>query len=277
MMEFGFLFWVFLVGIVVASLQDLKRREVDNWLNLFLIVISFSFILYSGFFGGDLDLIFRACFLLVVMYVLAYLFYFGRIFAGGDAKLLFAMAMFFVGSSFYLSLLNVGIFLLLLMLSGSVYGLVYSFVLYLRDFRGVNEKMREEFGFWWVKYVFIVGMVIFLAGFFNWTLFVLGLVIFVFPFLYVFARGLEGTCMVKVVSGKDLTEGDWLESSVKVGKKTVRSSWEGLSKKDVILLRGQKEVKIKEGLPFVPAFLIAFLLYVFFKDWIINVFLGFPY
>ena len=34
MMEFGFLFWVFLIGIGIASFQDLKRREVDNWLNV---------------------------------------------------------------------------------------------------------------------------------------------------------------------------------------------------------------------------------------------------
>ena len=46
-MVFGFLFWLFLIGIVVASLQDLKRREVDNWLNLFLLVASFVFVFYN--------------------------------------------------------------------------------------------------------------------------------------------------------------------------------------------------------------------------------------
>jgi len=54
------------------------------------------------------------------------LFYYGRVFAGGDAKLLIAMTAFFVGVSFYESMINIGVFVLFLMISGSVYGLGYS-------------------------------------------------------------------------------------------------------------------------------------------------------
>ncbi|MBU3924088.1 MAG: hypothetical protein KJ592_04170, partial [Nanoarchaeota archaeon] len=53
----GFLFWLFFVGIVVAGLQDLKRREVDNWLNLFLLVASFVFVFYRAIFEGDAGLV----------------------------------------------------------------------------------------------------------------------------------------------------------------------------------------------------------------------------
>ena len=61
-MMFGFLFWLFLIGIVVASLQDLKRREVDNWLNVFLLVASFVFVFYVAIFNRDVTIIFRAGF-----------------------------------------------------------------------------------------------------------------------------------------------------------------------------------------------------------------------
>ena len=47
-MEFGFLFWLFFVGIIIACTQDLKRREVDNWLNLFLLMTSLVFVFYGG-------------------------------------------------------------------------------------------------------------------------------------------------------------------------------------------------------------------------------------
>ena len=54
---FNFLFWLFLAGIIVACLQDLKRREVDDWLNLFLIITSISFIFFRAYFEKNPSLI----------------------------------------------------------------------------------------------------------------------------------------------------------------------------------------------------------------------------
>ena len=151
-MEFGFLFWLFLVGIIIASMQDLKRREVDNWLNLFLLVSSFVFVFYGAILTGNSDVIFHAGFLLVVMFVIMNLFYYGRVFAGGDAKLLFAMTAFFLGMTFWGSMINVGVFLLFLMVSGSVYGLAYSGVLWFQNRKKANKEMRKlmrgKFGLW---------------------------------------------------------------------------------------------------------------------------------
>ena len=79
--------------------------------------------------------------------------------------------------------------------------------------------------------------------------------------------------MVRVVSGEDLREGDWLNKDIKVKGKIIRADWDGLSLKDIELLKNKKKVEIKEGLPFVPAFLIAFLLYVFAKNWFIGFFI----
>ena len=88
-MMLGFLFWLFFVGIVVASLQDLKRREVDNWLNLFLLVAGFVFIFYRAIFEKDVSLVFQAGFALVIMFGFMNLFYYGRVFGGGDGNFLF--------------------------------------------------------------------------------------------------------------------------------------------------------------------------------------------
>ena len=86
MIELGFLFWLFFIGIVLASLQDLKRREVDNWLNLFLLVVSFSFVFFKAIFERDSSIVFQAGFALVVLFAIMNVFYYGRVFAGGDAK-----------------------------------------------------------------------------------------------------------------------------------------------------------------------------------------------
>lgn len=268
-MELGFLFLVFLVGIIVACFQDLKRREVDNWLNLFLLVVSFSFIFYRAIFEGNGLLVIRAGFVLVLMFAVMSFFYYGRVFAGGDAKLLFAMTVFFVGESFYSSIINVGLFLILLMFSGSVYGLVYSFVLYFKNFEKVNKEMRKlflVFDFWFLVFLFLV----LALGFVNFWFLVFGAFgILVFLF-YIFTKGIEGVAMIRVVSGRELREGDWLVEDVKVGKKVVKADWDGLSLENVKLLKGRKRIKIKEGLPFVPAFLIAFLIYVFLRGFLVN-------
>ena len=65
-----------------------------------------------------------------------------------------------------------------------------------------------------------------------------------------------------------MTEGDWLYSDLKVGKKKIKATWNGLSKKDIVAIKKQyAKVKIKQGIPFTPAFLISmiilFLFYLF--------------
>ena len=89
--------------------------------------------------------------------------------------------------------------------------------------------------------------------------------------------------MVKSVAVKDLREGDWLVDDVKVvvkeapdlksgetREKVLKADWDGLSKKDLELLaKVRKKIKIKEGIPFVPAFLIAFILW-WFRDYLIG-------
>ena len=267
---FGFLFWLFFVGILVASLQDLKRREVDNWLNLFLLLASFSFIIFKAIFEKNPTLIFQAGFALVLLFIFMNIFYYGRVFAGGDAKLLFAMTVFFIGVTFVVTIVNLGVFLLFLMLAGSIYGLIYSMVLYVLDFKNVNKKIKEGFSILWVRYAIVLGVILLALSYVNWWFLFFGIFGLVLPSLYVFAKGLENVSMMKTISGKELREGDWLVNDIRVGRKTIKADWDGLSLKDIKLLRKKKKVKIKEGLPFVPAFLIAFILYVFLKEWFIE-------
>ena len=73
-MMFNFLFWLFLVGIIVACLQDLKRREVDDWLNLFLIISSASFIFFRAYLENDPTLISQLGFSAVILFILMNLF-----------------------------------------------------------------------------------------------------------------------------------------------------------------------------------------------------------
>ena len=278
-MELGFLFWLFLGGIIVASLQDLKRREVDNWLNLFLGVSGFVYVFYIALFTGSFNVLVQAGFAFAIMFAAMNMFYYGRVFAGGDAKLLLAMTVLFIGTNFLSTLSNIGMFLLFLMISGSIYGLFYSFILYFRDIKKVNKEIRLEFKeIKWVKYGIIISFMLVVTGGiarlliseFGFIIMLIGSLLLVFPFLFVFSKALEKISMIKIISGKQLREGDWLVDDVKIKGKTIKANWEGLSKENLKLLRGKKQIKIKEGLPFVPAFLIAFLIYTFGKIWFLK-------
>jgi len=239
-----------------------------NWLNLFLLMFSFVFLFFKAYFEKDMSIVFIGGVSLVIMIVIMNLFYYGRVFAGGDANLLVAMTAFFVAGTFGGTMINIGFFLLLLLISGSVYGLVYSLVLYFGNIKKVNKEIGKVFKkMYWVV---LVGAFLVLVGLVVPFLVTVGGMVVLFALLYVFAKGLEEVVMVKAVSGKDLIEGDWLAEDVKVKGKVIRADWDGLTSGSIKLLRGKKKVLIKNGLPFVPAFLIAFLVYVFLKDYIMG-------
>jgi len=75
--------------------------------------------------------------------------------------------------------------------------------------------------------------------------------------------------MVKLVKPGKLTIGDWLYKDVKVGKTLIKSDWNGLTKKDIYLLKKKnKPVRVRYGIPYAPVFLLSFLTLVLF--WITD-------
>ncbi len=91
---------------------------------------------------------------------------------------------------------------------------------------------------------------------------------FIFPCFYVYAKAVDEACMVKNVKASKLTEGDWLYQDVKINKKLIKANWEGLSLDDIkVLQKKSKSVLVRYGIPFVPVFLISFLILVFIYFW----------
>lgn len=241
-----------LVWLIVASVQDWKKREVYNWLSFSLIIFALLFravksVLFStnDFYYGFLGFI--------VFFILANLLYYARFFAGGDAKLFMALGA-VIGMSF-----EAVVFIFLVLFVGAAYSLIYSvFMLRKGFFKGLKKHYTSNRGIFNLS---LVGSLFFLIiGLFVHILFlVVALLFLLFPFLYVYAKVVE-EFMIKEVRGINLSEGDWLAQDVRVGKTLVKSNWEGLNKDEVKLLRGKKRIKIKQGIPFVPVFLISFIL-----------------
>jgi hypothetical protein len=254
-----------LIWIIGAILQDLRRREVDNLWNFSLIAFALAYRLSISIFNADYWFILNGLIGLAIFFILHNLFYYAKLFAGGDAKLLMALGTILPLSFDWLVNLKIfGLFVILFLISGSIYAIIWAIFLVV-----INRKLfYQEFLRQWKIYrkLFLVALIfaliwIVFAFFISQVQLVLiGLIVLSFPVLFVFAKSVEESCMIKEVNPKKVTEGDWLYKDIVVGGKKIRSTWEGVSKKDLMLIQKKcrKKILIKQGIPFTPAFLFGF-------------------
>ncbi len=257
------------IWIIVAVIQDLRKREVANWWNFSLIGVALAYRAFVSLYLADYNYLIWGVFGFLVFVVLAYAFYYARLFAGGDAKLLMGLgAVLPFSNSFLLNLEIFIYFIVLFLVCGSVYGLFYSFVLALRNRKKFSKEFLKQLGknkkLVQIFVVLAVIMLIFVLAIGELIFSFLSLMILLFPFLFAYAKAIEESCLIVQKKTKDLVLGDWLYKEVKVGSKKIKPNWEGLSEKDLAVLKKYKgKVSVKDGIPFTPAFLFAFAILIY--------------
>lgn len=262
MFEDYFLIVLGLIGVVFATFQDLKTREVANWLNYSLIGVGLIFRLGFSLSNGDWNYLFYGLIGLGAMYCVGNAFYYSQAFAGGDAKLLMALGVLFPYQSYGdLIVYDVG-FVLLLLILGLVYTLAYSALLALRHFRKYSKEFYSSI--WKNKWIFvlgwILGLLLVLLG--KGLLGYVGAIVFILPVIYCHLKSVEEACLIVELKPGQLTEGEWLNEDVKIRGKWIRKTVHGLTKEEIkwILKHGRgKKIEVKQGIPFVPVFLLSFL------------------
>lgn len=268
MFEAVILFLLGVFAIIFASVEDLRTREVSNWISYSLIIFALGFRLFFSIFSEDYSFFVSGLFGLFVFFIVGNALYYSRIFAGGDYRLMVAMGPILGFSTNVLgNISDYFSFIVLFLICGGVYGLFVSLGISLGNFKSFKKKFhcnlkQSRKGI----YLFcLIGLLLMLFGFIESVLFSLGVLVFVSPYLVVYARTIDNFFMVKNINVKDLKEGDWIYERVKVGKKFVESSWDGASREDIKLLKKHhRRVKIREGVPFVPVFLFSYLGYMYF-------------
>lgn len=273
-MEEYFLFAAGFIGTLIASVQDIKEREIDNVLNFSILIFGLVYGAFRSILSHNYFILLYAVLGFLTFLAIGNLFYYSRMFAGGDAKLLIALGPFiFAGSSLITNFEYTFYFILLFLLVGSVYGIIYSASISLRNFNSFSKYFKKEFFrrriLFIVFFIFFVGFLI--AGFYiDKILFFVSMMFFIFPILFSYARAAEKSGMIKEINYKNLREGDWLYKAVKIRSKMIKPSWEGLSKDDISAIKkAKKNVVIREGIPFVPAIFIAYVLFAaYFFGWV---------
>ncbi len=265
MYEYIFLFVIGFLWILFATIQDLKTREIANWITFSLIMFGLAYRAFFSVISGNQQFFLLGVGATLLFASLAYLFYYGKVFAGGDAKLLIGVGALLPIERFYDYLYVGGGFIIALFACGAVYTLIYSSVLVKRNYSVFINHWKKEFyhyRIWLIpSFVVAIAAIIFLSDTYTLLVIVWACTVAVLPLFYMYARALESACMLKRTDVRKLTEGDWLVHDITVSGRTIRKSVHGLTKQDITFLRKHtKNVLIREGIPFAPAFLLAFLL-----------------
>jgi hypothetical protein len=265
-----------LIWIIGSVMQDLKRREVDNLWNFSLIFFALSYRAAVSVFSLDYWFFLNGLIGLVIFIILGNLFYYSRLFAGGDAKLLMTLGCILPFSYDWIINLKIfSLFILLFLVCGSFYAIFYSFFLVFKNWKNFNKEFKKQFkNYKNLFFISVIGFIILMviALFFEKIIFLLAFVILFFPVLFVFAKSVEESCMIKLIPVSKLTIGDWLYKDIKVGSKKIKSNWEGVSEDELKLIQKKykKKILIKQGIPFTPSFLLGFLvlIYLAYKNYL---------
>jgi len=258
-----FLIVLALIWIIGAIFQDLRRREVDNLWNFSLIAFALGYRASISIFGGNYWFLLNGAIGFIIFLGLGNLFYYSRLFAGGDAKLLIALGIILpISYDWLINLKIFGFFIVLLLLGGSIYALFYAFTLVFNNKKEFGKEFTKQWKIYKNLFLFSLIFVIFwvvVMFFINKVFILIGLIFLLFPILLTFSKSVEESCLRKSVSPKEVTEGDWLYEDIFVGGKKIKSKWDGVSRDELELIKRKCKgnVLIKQGIPFTPSFLIA--------------------
>ena len=265
-----FLIVLALIWVLFASIQDLKKRMVSNWLNFSLIIFALGFrFFYSLFESNSFAFFYQGLIGLGIFFVIGNLLYYGKLFAGGDAKLMIALgAVLPLSDVFLVNLRIFALFFLIFFFVSAIYGIIWSIFLVLstKNFKVYGKEFRKRINKN-KKIIYlatIFGIILAILGFLDAVLFYFGILIFILPYLYIYAKTIDDVCLVKNLKTSKLEEGDWLYKDLRINKKLIKADWSGLSKTQIKEIRKKyKVIKIRQGIPFIPVFLISFLIFVY--------------
>ena len=266
--------WVFLLlalaVLVIGSYTDLKTKEVPDWVNFGLIFAgvgihaiqsaveqSWGPVIYSGVGLG------------IGIGIAVMMYYLGQ-WGGGDAKMLMGLGAVlgfdFSLNSFFLS------FIINAFILGAIYGLCYGIVLAVKNRQSFSKIFSKLHNKTTILRRILLGVAIAFLIFsivlfyfriiFPLMIFFVVLLVIIFYYLFLYAKTIEKCCMLRYVSPDKLTEGDWIAKEVKYKGKYITGPKDlGISKKQINLLKKLRieKVLMKDGIPFVPSFLIAFV------------------
>ncbi|HII71891.1 TPA: prepilin peptidase [Candidatus Woesearchaeota archaeon] len=272
------LFTIVLVALVIGTYTDLKTREVPDWLNYGMVFAGFGLRIIFSIVFHDADYMIHGILGFGAFFAIALLMFYTGQWGGGDAKMVMGLGA-LIGLELSINAFLIG-FIVNIVLFGSLFGLLFSVYLAAIHFRSFSKEFskrfkekRKEKWFVWLGTIALLVLSVFTPVYIKVPVVVLAGIILVSFYMFIYLKSVESSSMIKWVDPKDLTEGDWVVKDVVVaGKRVCGPKDLGLEMaqiKKLMLLKKQNKIKrvlIKYGIPFVPSFLIAFVVTYFWGN-----------
>ncbi len=271
------------IALFIGSITDLKTREVPDWLNYGLVFSGLGLNLLFSIIYSNSSFVINSIIGLTIFFGIAYIMFYAGQWGGGDSKMIMGLgAIIGFDVSSVASQFLFGFFINALFI-GAIYGLFWSFYLVLKNKKKFLKEFRKillEKNILKTKKIMIILLIILLIVFFLVDLFYIKILILSIAFLmlatfylWIFIKSVEKSCMYKLVEPSKLTEGEWIVKDIFIGGKYITGPKDlGISKNQIKKLiefykKGKvKKILIKEGIPFVPSFFIAFIVTLVFGN-----------
>ena len=272
-----------LIWLTFASISDLKSKEIPDWLNFSLIIIALAIKSIEAILARNVFILLYAIAALVIFFLLANLMYYTKQWGGGDAKLIIGLGIIFTQyPTEFLNYFNPKLtipfaitFVVNILFIGAVYGIIWSVSLAIKNYKKI--KFNKDIFKRPMRIILPLVLLFFLSSFLLPQIkYLFGVATIFFLVVYlilIFTNAVEQSIMIKSMALSKLREGDWLYKPVYYKKRLILDNKKpSLTKKDISALKrfNIKSVIVKDGIPFVPAFLISVLVSLIFGNfWLI--------
>ena len=264
-----------IIALIIGSITDIKTREVPDWLNYSLIAMGLGINTIYSITTANFSFITASVLGLAAFWCIAYILFKLGQWGGGDSKMLMGIGA-LVGLTLTINNFLMA-FLFNVLIVGAIYSIVWGIFLSLKHrkkFQTHLKKIKTN------KKLTIIKRLIHSISLLPLLLIILEptplIIIFSITltllinssyYLYLFSSVIESAFMFKRIPPTQLTEGDWIAKNIKIKDKYICGPKDlGIGKKQIgqlIKLYKKNKIKnilIKQGLPFIPSFLLSFII-----------------
>ena len=267
-----------LLGTLSGSIFDIKDRWVPDWTNYLMVFFGLAGHAIISLQANSIWPFAYSLIAVAILYGVSELLFQLGVWGGGDAKMLIGLgALLATFPNNLMPLLINWPFLLTFwtnsLIFGGLLGFFGSIYLAVRHFNKFLNSAKKYLQKKYIQYSLIAALIAIPIAFFfdKLTAFVLG-IIFLLALMLISLKSIEEACMFKTISPKKLVEGDWVTDEINIEGVYYVPNRTGIEKKDILKLieleniGKLKNITVKEGLPYVPAFFLGLVSAVWLGD-----------
>ena len=280
---------ILLVWLIGATYSDIKTKEVPDWLSFSLIIIALISYAILSLIRNDFGILLTSLKGFGVFFILGNFLYYTKQWGGGDAKILMGIgAALPEYPSQLLNYFNPNLdtpFLVTIFINIIIIGAIYSILMGTRLILKNRTEFSKEFSkkikrkkikgignsIWLLSIAFLIIYITSDSYSIKAISILLVIMPLVFFYMWLSISIVEKITMYKKIKVSQLREGDRITKKIKINNKLIYTpNINGVTNKEIKKIRKYenkiKKLTIKDGIPFLPAILIAIIFSIIFGN-----------